>query len=766
MVQHRTVAGPTCHTTGIRGFGREDAAVVVVGIAPGKNEVKEGKPFVGQSGKLADAVLEMVGYPRTELYVTNLLCWYNDKPTPEELAGCSARLHLEIMQRKPKLIVALGALATEHFTKTSFGKARGLVLWSDEYDCWVLGTYHPAAVLRVPAFISDLVRDFKKIPLALTWPRNHGEVKYEVVHTVADAQGVLDGLSAVGSEQFVSLDVETGMNDISNLRCGAISTGDMTWVFPREVINNPSLRWPDLIWTYHNGMFDVAVMKAHGVDLPIRQDTLLMSYALDERGGATDEGLDFAVGIHGLKRLSGEFCGAGFYNIDTTQVEDGPVLWEYNAKDAAYTARLAKKFYQDMIDDNVLGAYVNLLIPSANAQIGPKQRGIYIDRKAHRELAIDMSLQWIQTEQLLREEARKYGWPGDINPNSPIQLKKFFNQYLHINVPNTRAVTLEPYQGHPWIAAYADWKQLDKILSSYVVGIEDDIEDGSRIHPDCLIHGARTGRYAYHNPPVQTIPRPSTDNKYGRSIRRLFAAPQGRKFGQADYEQAELWTAAFYSDDDVMLADLLSGDFHSAAAEQMFNTKRELWSPMEWDNIRFKSKFVTFGISFGRGAKSLHERELSEYTVKECAEFIERWHSRYYKHWEWCKAQIREIFLNGEQQAVTGRKRRYFAPDLLGNHAINQGYNFPVQGTSHDHLVMAFNELELRRLLEPYNSFVLIDVHDAILFEFDPQYEDQVCSIIKEVMEKPRWFDRGIPVEIKTGLNWGEGVKWRPNRVA
>lgn len=130
------IYGPecTCGHVGptITGYGPDDVGgVMAIGIAPGRQEIKGGRPFVGPAGKRFDEVLAACGYPRSQVYTTNLICWYKDDPTFDEIGVCWPRLLAEISERRPRLILALGALASEWLTGYKVSKVRGGIIAGD-----------------------------------------------------------------------------------------------------------------------------------------------------------------------------------------------------------------------------------------------------------------------------------------------------------------------------------------------------------------------------------------------------------------------------------------------------------------------------------------------------------------------------------------------------------------------------------------------------------------------------------------------------------
>ena len=779
-----------CHPTGLRGHGPVDADVMIVGLGPAMDEMRTRRYYTGETGKLMQAILRYTDVDYDKCYVTNLSCHYirNPKAKLEDLSECFPRLVREVLTVKPKVILALGALPIQFFAnvKGSTKQVRGSCIWNADFNCWIVTSWQPTVVLTVSAgLVSDLVRDFRKINYIMDKPSNLGDVAYSVVQTPVQAQSVLDA-DWVRVAEFTSLDVECKWDAVheqwtTDIRCLSISDGDKTVVFPEHVLEG--LRWPvdrSVPWTFHNAQFDTSIMMTdQGVELPIVEDTMLMSYSLDERGGSDDEaaGVDIAVGIHGLKRLSREYCGAGMYQVDLKNAPD-EVVWEYNAKDAAYTARLAKLFKARQLEEEVRQPYAELILPEVKVVRDEKRHGVYVHKPTLTGLATTWLEEWLTLDAELTAEAVAYGWPEpNFNSNSPPQMLRFLNNYLDIRVDNTRADTLEPYANHPWIAKRLRIKKIGKQLGTYVIATQKVIDHNSRVHPDASLHATVSGRKSYHNPPVGTVP---TGGQYAdpdeepdeetlaeiaefSQVRALFGAPPGRVFIEADYASAELWTAAFLSRDDTMLTELESGDFHSRAAEGMFKVKQSDYDPSQWKNMRRESKYVTFGVLYFREAFSLYQPKpgqggnlgKSGYTLRQLEEMVRAWHEKYWLHLDWAMRGYDQAKKDGFQRALSGRLRRYHAPGVYKNF-LNMTSNWPVQVTAHDHLVAA----RLEWASEPRPAEMLWDGHDAIYFECDEDKVDEACEMIKQVMERPRWFDRGLLVDIKVGPNWAKGHGW------
>lgn len=147
----------------VPGHGNPQSRIVFVGEAPGQREDEQGKPFVGQAGKLLDELLGSIGLKREDVYITNVVKFRppeNRDPTPEEKEACLPFLQMELAIIKPAVVVPLGRHAlTQFFNKLSITDAHGKAQKIGE-DLTVLPIYHPAAALHNPGLRQALFDDF------------------------------------------------------------------------------------------------------------------------------------------------------------------------------------------------------------------------------------------------------------------------------------------------------------------------------------------------------------------------------------------------------------------------------------------------------------------------------------------------------------------------------------------------------------------------------------------------------------------------------
>jgi uracil-DNA glycosylase family 4 len=151
-------------TNAVPGEGDPHAKLVCVGEAPGAKEDETGRPFVGQAGQLLTKILAAIDMTREQVFICNVLKHRppgNRNPQPEEVEACSPYLIRQLELIKPKVIVAFGTFAAQTLlqTKTPLGQLRGLV--HRYHGIPLIVTYHPAALLRNPAWKRPTWEDVK-----------------------------------------------------------------------------------------------------------------------------------------------------------------------------------------------------------------------------------------------------------------------------------------------------------------------------------------------------------------------------------------------------------------------------------------------------------------------------------------------------------------------------------------------------------------------------------------------------------------------------
>lgn len=759
-----------CCPKGVESYGPLTAPAWIIGIQPGRDELKDGRPFTGPNGKLLSAILTACDLSIDDFYLDNVMCGPNCT-----LDKGFHRFTRDVKALKPKLIITLGAPACEAIVGQKLGKVRGqMVPWTQlGIDYATAGYYlpcvQPIAALQGggPAVGSDLVRDFKKINYILEYnPFFHDNKTYEIITSPSAAQEILANLPK-DSPTFI--DIETTESDPEQenawdhqLICVGLGNEDHADVFTLEALQG--LDWSvteGVIWGGHNAWsFDRAGLARYlGIDIEIRHDTLLQSYALDERRISS-----INTPLHKLKPLCREYIGADFW--ESGKAED---VYKYNALDVMNDARLHNRLVPLMQEDDVYGFYTDILLPASHVLSDAQIYGCRINVREMARLLIEWMPRLDTNLKALQGDAYDLGYPSTlppINPNSPKQLSQFLFEVLGLpGGPSTAKAVLDELD-HPFVKELQSYRQLDKMLSTYIFGIKDDIKYDQRIHPKPLLHGTVTGRPAYTDPPVQTIPQEHTVGSLAELRRMFIPTNDDYVIMEADYAQLDIWMGMCLSEDQNMLTDLTqpywedgTPDFHSRVTQYVLNTPREYarkpYGSLErafWENRRFAAKKVTFGPMFMEGAQGLANKNTGiGCTLLEAQTHLQKWYSRYKDFRRWQLETVKKAHTEGELTGIFGQKRRF--PLIVDKRSDRQAGNFPIQHAESGCTLTS--AIELHPQLLKLDSHILWLVHDSIVMEVPRKYLDEVALLVKFVMTKPRAPGLlGVPVEIKAGSNW------------
>ena len=161
-------------TNAVPGEGPENAEIMFIGEAPGWNEDKQGRPFVGQAGQFLDRLLASIDLDRQKVYITNIIKTRppdNRDPLPVEIQNCKPWLDRQLEIIKPKMIVTLGRYSmARFFPEKSISKIHGMAVKRDNIIYYAM--YHPAAALHQMSLRQTIEEDMKKIPKILAESKN------------------------------------------------------------------------------------------------------------------------------------------------------------------------------------------------------------------------------------------------------------------------------------------------------------------------------------------------------------------------------------------------------------------------------------------------------------------------------------------------------------------------------------------------------------------------------------------------------------------
>lgn len=790
MSQH----GPICCPDGIRGYGNPEYGVMFVGQNPAWNEMQSGLPFTGSDGELLNGVLKGCGWDREKVYCTNSCCVRD----LSRIDICRERLIREINEFNPKLIVTLGATACENLWGMKISKCRGALQYTKFNGARGLATWLPSAILQADTpeqqndYAAEFVRDIRKINRYFgpgKTPPTQVTVPYILISNISEAQRILDELPR---DELVTIDIETPIFDkdakeadpYHKILCVGVGLkDDVQYVFPEKIIGK--LSWPkDVQWGGWNlyGFDMVGLRDRYGIELPVVHDGMLSSYVRDERT---------KYGTHKLKHNSREDAGADFYEEDDIR---GSLdnLYKYNGFDVAYNHRVLR-YHLSAFDDDDTKLYYGLLIPAANMYSEAQYYGCRVDLFKW----FDLTIKFMAMEQQLREELTNES--GITNPNSNAQVGHYLFDILGIDPKEYSHPTKGSLNGgkfawsvdknvldaidHPWAAKLRKYNMVVDTKSRYLDGVKAQIKHDGKVHPKCWIPGTTTGRPSYSDPPIQQLPHERTVGELSE-VRSIFVPDSDDYiFLAADYSQIELWIMWAYSEDANLLADLTEpwyvtgkADYHSrtcthgvpcdvhmsvcdtcyltlnmcACLSFKPHTEAGCSKCIKWAYDRDNQKHVNFGIPYGETAYGLRRPPPigTGLSIKENQKLIDNWYNRNKDVYNWQKAIEYQLRTKGFIKTPSGRKRRF--PIVLNPKQIRQAINAPIQGTASDYTMTA--AIELCPLIKPYDSRLVWTTHDEILLHVNRKHLDEVKSVTREVMQKPRFPGfPSIKVEMKEG---------------
>jgi len=425
---------------------------------------------------------------------------------------------------------------------------------------------------------------------------------------------------------------------------------------------------------------------------------------------------------------------------------------------------------RDIKEKNLTYVYEDIELPIMSPVEAMERYGISVDTKLMQELADEGH------KNLSAIEKSIYGSAGrEFNINSPKQLGEVIFDELKVGegsgkklkkteggARSTRESELAKLQGlHPIIDEILRYRELSKLLSTYIDTLPALLGPDGRIHATFNQAGTTTGRFNSANPNLQNIP---VSDGFAKRIREAFVAPKGKTFIAFDYSQIELRVAALMSGDDYLIDTFEAGkDIHSAVASRVFGVAEDKVT----NDMRRTAKVINFGILYGMGVTALQQNLGTD--RKSAQEFHDAYFAGFPAIAGYMESTRAFAKKHGYTETLFGR-RRYFplmkSPlPFMRAGAERQAGNAPLQGTAADCIKIAIRDadqaLRNERLLD--KAHLVLQVHDELVYEVDNDVVPQVSVLVENVMKNvlPREFLKGkrpVPLEVHvaTGKNWGE----------
>jgi DNA polymerase-1 len=386
-----------------------------------------------------------------------------------------------------------------------------------------------------------------------------------------------------------------------------------------------------------------------------------------------------------------------------------------------------------------------------------ERKGIFVDKDMLSTMSEEIQKKLKLLEGEIFSEAGK-----QFNINSPKQLSEVLYVDLAITPPkkkgstfSTSADILEKLKGKsPIIDHILHFREYQKLLSTYVDAIPKQINPiTNRVHSSFSQSTTATGRLASKDPNLQNIPIRSEE---GKKIREGFRPEKdGWFYLSSDYSQIELKFLAHFSEDPNLLKAFNNGDdIHAFTASLVYSVPIDEVTKQ----MRSNAKAVNFGIIYGQSAFGLSEQ--IGITTKEAKAFIDTYFERYpniLKYLENCKKLVHEKKI---AYTITGRQRPIIEIDnknpFIRAAAERLSINTPLQGSAADLIKLAMIEIDKEITKRNLKGYMILQIHDELLFEVPEDEIEIFKSFVKEKMENV--FDLKVPltVDIEIGKNLAE----------
>ncbi len=478
-----------------------------------------------------------------------------------------------------------------------------------------------------------------------------------------------------------------------------------------------------------------------GIDLKgLEMDTAVAAYLLDA-----------STGEYGLQQLR-EQTGQLSLDIAEPGTEALDVAREA-AGEAADVAAMAAGFRRRLQSEDMVMLHDEIETPLVRVLAKMEVAGIGIDRSELQAIADSLAASAATLQADVQELAGH-----EFNVNSTPQLRTVLYDEIGLTPGkktktgfSTDAQTLESLRGsHPIIEALLDYREVEKLRSTYGESLLAEVQADGRIHASFGQTVARTGRISSDRPNLHNIP---VRSELGKQFRRAFVPAEGCTFLVADYDQVELRCIAHLSEDPGLIDAMTSGsDVHRMVAAAVYgippgevtHTQREF------------AKMVSYGLAYGMEAYGLSQR--LGVPVEEAAAIMESYFGAFPLVKQYMDHTVAEAKIRGATRTMFGRIRPL--PDLhaanyrLRQAAERQAMNAGIQGLAADIFKLALVRLDRDLEADELASRLVLQVHDEVIVEVAPGEEEDVRRRTESALTGAADLKVPLTISMATGPSW------------
>jgi len=421
---------------------------------------------------------------------------------------------------------------------------------------------------------------------------------------------------------------------------------------------------------------------------------------------------------------------------------------------------MRERLEADLKKENLWKLFVDVEQPLIPRVREMEANGISLDVK---KLGVLSEHLHIEVKKLEKEIYKLAGM--EFNIGSPKQLSEVLYEKLALGskikktstgAKSTNAGELEKLRdAHPVIEHILHYREMTKLLSTYVDSLPHYVKEDGRIHAHFIQTGAGTGRFACTDPNLQNLP---VKSELGQKVREAFVASKGNVLLSCDYAQIDLRAAAMLSQDKHLVEIFEKGiDVHTGTAARVFGVPEDKVT----SDMRRKAKAINFGILYGMGVTALKEGMKVERA--EAQEFYDQYRVTFSRLMEYLEEVKAFAWKHGYTETILGRRRE--VPLLksplpfLRAQGERIAINAPIQGTSADILKLAM--LDSQEYLEKEGLSdkvkLALQIHDELVFEIQKDVAegvaDKLVEVLQNVLKKRKLSDLPLVVSRSLGAN-------------
>ncbi len=576
--------------------------------------------------------------------------------------------------------------------------------------------------------------EFNSFLKSIPTNNNVSDEKYEIVKGKINIEGE--------KSLYIELD---GINYHTASFIGAsIYDGNKSYYFdlPSLVLNKDLLK--DVKVTYDLKK-NIVFLNRYKVNTNSSFDTLIAAYLLNYN---VKDDLSYLSSTFGVEIPYYE----NIINKKKTMTDEE--IMSAIVKKAKFLYETYDEFNSKLKNDELYNLYYEIEHPLINVLAKMEIFGINVKPEVIDDLALDIKT---RIEMI---EGRIYNYAGEeFNISSPKQLGTIL--YDKLGIPRGRGknatstshdVLIKYIDRHPIINEILEYRNLSKLLSTYLETFNDYVLEDKKIHTIYKQTGTRTGRLSSIEPNLQNIP---VRNEEGRKIRKAFVPSENSVLLSSDYSQIELRILAHISNAKSLINAFVNGeDIHTHVASDIFNIPEGEVTK----NQRRTAKAVIFGIVYGISGYGLGEN--LDITATEAKKYIDKYLTLYPEVDKYMKDIVEKTRELGYVRTLFNRKREIEEIKntnyMIRSMGDRMALNTPIQGTSADILKLAMIEIDKKLVEGNYKTKMLLQVHDELIFDVPQNELEDICKMIKDTMENIYKLSVPLKVEINYGKDWYE----------